>query len=143
METFGGRQPTQASKPSGLRNVQKVCDSDAADSEAQLESEVGCEIDAETQATLEKCAVRSSNSAFASSQESSKIPTRFLERPPSSEGATGFVFAARPSNKASLQKDAPVVQPSTRSGIAKPSVELAENSALQQGMRIQEIRRSG
>jgi hypothetical protein len=118
--------------------MQQACNSDAIDSEAQPEPEAGSEIDAETQATLDKCAVPSSNSAFASFQESSQIQNFGLKRPQSSQGISDFAFATRPSTKAPLQKDAPVLQSSIRLDIAVPSVELAENSALQQGMRIQE-----
>ena len=119
--------------------MQQACHSDTIDSEAQPEPEAGCEIDSETQATLDKCAVQSSNSAFEISRESSQILNFFLERPQSSEGGPGFVFAARPSTKTFLLKDVPVPQPSIRPDIPISSVELAENSALQQGMRINEF----
>ena len=119
--------------------MQQACNSDAIDSEAQPEPEAGCEIDSETQATLDKCAVQSSNSAFEISRDSSQILNFFLERPQSSERGPGFVFAARPSTKTFPRKDVPVSQPSIRPDIPISSVELAENSALQQGMRINEF----
>ncbi|KAF2624602.1 hypothetical protein BU25DRAFT_461123 [Macroventuria anomochaeta] len=136
-----GKQPTKTFRPSQLRNMQQVPDSDAVVPEMQLEAphspygpEFEDELDDETLATIERLAFKSSASVKASSQPSLALPQTFgIAKPGSApcEVPFSFGFAKRTTNK-TPKEDAPALRPSIHPDTVIPSIEPADNGAPKQ-----------
>lgn len=135
--------------PAQLRidEVQQIPDSDAVVPETQLEDsatshhvefEAG-ELDPETQATLDKCAVGPPASVSAFSQTEHPLPQiGGFVRPESAKTAdltSRFTFAKPSANRTPPQQIAPVDQAPASPGVSIAPTEISKDIRKQRGMR--------